>query len=415
MFNPGDTIRLDSGRTIRLDREFDADLQGAQGAVYAATDLKSGQRRVFKALSSSTSESVARLRALLSLKLETACPVLVPPTDTFIRNGSVGSDAPYAPGDQWDHLRENYSLTLIEALQLATAVSQAVNLLHQRRIIHGDLAGKNLLVYRQGNVLRPSLIDFDNFKAPGVPEPPMVGQHYYMAPELWDAVVNRRPAIPDEYTELFALGVLNHEFLLVRHPTTGADGTPEEFQRALRAGYWLNDPARPDRVTGVGGLPVEVLNANLMRLFRRLPLHDRSARPTAAEWVGELRRALEQVFECPNPSCGCPCVIDASKTACPLGHPYPVLKLVGRFGQIVLRTASTALGRDNLGGSSRVSGKHATILRRGPEYWLESHGRNPTKRWANGGWYEFPKEQPRLIQKGDRLRFADVEAQVVEA
>jgi hypothetical protein len=410
MFSPGDTLKLDSGRTIRLDGIL---APGGQGTAYNATDLSARQQGVFKLFGNPTSETVTRLRFLVGLKLQTICPVLYAPIDSLTRGGSAGTYAPLAPGQILEEFLASYPATFIEGLQLATAVSAAVKVLHDQRLVHGDLHAANMLVHRYASVLKPFLIDLDNFRAPGVPDPPCVGHNLYMAPELRLALANHRTAVPDERSELYSLGVLNYEILLVRHPATGADADEQQFHKAMCSG-WIHDPARADRVSGVlGGLPVEVLNADLMRLFRRGLSADRSERPTAAEWVGELSRALHQIFACTH--CGGPCVLDASKNACPIcRQAFPTFKLVGAFGQIQLRDASTVVGRSNLGGSSKVSARHAVIRRHGPEYRLESKGQNGTRRWASD-WIRLPDDQPVLIQAGDRLKFADVEAQVVDS
>lgn len=410
MFNPGDVIKLDSGRKIRLDGHL---ASRGQGVAHLATDLASTQKGVFKLFHTPTQDAVARLRFLVSRssELKTACPVLFPPIDSLTSNGSVGAFTPWAPGQDLEDFLANFNATLIECLQLGVAIAQAIKALHERQFVHGDLHPGNVRVDRQGSVLKPYVIDLDNFRSPGVPEPSLLGLKEYMAPELWHAMLNHKHAIPDARTELYALGVMIHEILLVKHPATGADQDEAQFLKAIHSG-WIQDPARADGVRGTtGGLPTEVLNADLMRMFRGSLNPARRERPSAADWVAALVQALPLVFVCQN--CGGPCLIDASKTKCPICRHRFTLKLTGPFGQIPLRDASTVVGRSNLGGSSKVSMRHAVIRRHGPEYWLESVGQNGTRRWASG-WLRLPDGQPVLIRKGDRLKLADVEAQVVE-
>jgi serine/threonine protein kinase len=409
MFGPGDVVELDSGKKIRLEGVL---APGGQGTAYTATDLGSGQQGVFKVFHSPTSDTVTRLRYLVGLKLQASCPVLIPPIDMFSRNGLVGTYAPLASGQILEEFLV-HSATLVDNLQLGVALARAIQVLHEHQVVHGDLHAGNLIVRRDGSVLKAFLIDLDNFKAAGVPEPPCVGHELYMAPELRLALANHRPAVPDECSERYSLGVMLHEILLALHPASGADKDQHEFYNAMLSG-WMHDPARADRIrNAVGGLPIEVLNANLMRMFRRSLSRDRIGRPTAADWVSELSRALTLVFVCPR--CGGPCLIDASKTVCPFERqPFPQLKLLGAFGEITLQEAAMMVGRSNLGGSFNVSARHAILRRHGPEYLLESVGQNGTQRWANG-WIRLPDRQPVLIQKGDRLKFADVDAQVLEA
>src|SRR6185369_12934218 len=168
------------------------------------------------------------------------------------------------------------------------ALARAVDVLHQRNIAHGDLHADNLLVHRRGTVVEGHLIDLDNFNAPNLPPPPCVGHNLYMAPELRQSSSGKMSVLPDILADCFSLTVLLHEIILVRHPAAGADASEADFNRAMCTGAWRHDPARAARGgAALGGFPAEVLNAGLMRLFRRGMSLDRGERPTAAAWVTE--------------------------------------------------------------------------------------------------------------------------------
>jgi DNA-binding helix-hairpin-helix protein with protein kinase domain len=285
--------------------------------------------------------------------------------------------------------------------------------MHKRQIAHGDLHAENLIIDHIGSVFQLHVIDFDNFNAPGVPRPPMVGQNLYLAPELRAALAKGKHAIPDLYTDRFALGVLMHEIILLRHVAAGADENEADFEKAMCSGRWLQDPAATDRPKGSsGGYPVEVLNADLGRLFRSALSLSPPKRPSPMDWESELGRAINSVYCCPY--CGGPCLVDVSKVKCPLcDRAFPALiAVVNRRTSIDLSGGATPIGRKDLGGSMKVSSRHAVFRRVGGETWIESFGSNGTYRWNGSGWTRLPDRKPVIVQSGDRLRIADVEVQL---
>lgn len=69
------------------------------------------------------------------------------------------------------------------------------------------------------------------------------------------------------------------------------------------------------------------------------------------------------------------------------------------------------VGRPQLGGLD-VSLKHAVARRIGPETYMSDRSANGTFRQGGGQWQQFEKGKEYLIEAGDRLRFASVEAWV---
>ena len=128
-----------------------------------------------------------------------------------------------------------------------------------------------------------------------------------------------------------------------------------------------------------------------------------------------LTEAFTALYACPK--CGGPCVADASKTVCPYDNcrePFPhlTLKVEGKRQAIPLIDGATVVGRDRLGGSPKVSVRHAVFRRIGPETWIESTGSNGTYRWNGTKWIRLPDRKALLVQAGDRLRLADVAARL---
>jgi pSer/pThr/pTyr-binding forkhead associated (FHA) protein len=108
-------------------------------------------------------------------------------------------------------------------------------------------------------------------------------------------------------------------------------------------------------------------------------------------------------------------VIDISKISCPLcSSPYPhiTLRISGNGHTFPLTQGATVVGRAELGGSLKVSARHAVFRRLGPETWIESTGSNGTYRWNGSGWAKLPDKKPLLVQNGDLLRLGDVEVQL---
>ena len=341
------------------------------------------------------------------------CPAIWPPTDIINKRDMMGHYAPFAPGESLEVFFANPDMTFLEGLGLAIPLAHAIGVMHARQIAHGDLRADNILVGRAGTVLRLFVIDLDNFNAPAVPPPPMVGDSLYMAPELRAALGASRPAMPNLYTDRFSLGVLMHETVLLIHVASGADASEADFQRAMCSGRWIQDPAAPDRPPGnPGGYPVEVLNADLARLFRSAMSLKLGERPSPDLWEGELTKAINSIYCCP--ACSGPCVVDVSKSACPLcRRPFPHLTLRLADGRkIPLERGPVSVGRGDLGGSMKVSVLHAVFRRRGPETWIESHGSNGTCRWTGTAWVRLPDRKPVLVQEGDCLMLGDVQAQL---
>ncbi len=427
MTRKGKIIKSDSGHCIRIEEPLikqtwdatqakwvDVPGVGGQACAYWATEMNTGQKGVAKIFKKefANADTIKRTRFLVDQDLHTACPILLAPIEVLHKGDMVGHYTPFADGMSLENHLLKPDSTFIEHMQLAIALSHATSVLHARNIAHGDLQTENLIVNHVGSVLELRVIDLDNFSAPGLPPPPCVGHNLYMSPELRAALDNHQPAVPTIRSELFSLAVLMHEIVLLRHLVAGSDSTDESFRKAMCSGRWLQDPAAADRPTGdLGGYPVEVLNADLARLFRAAVSLQPSDRPSADEWETELHKAFQSVYCCP--ACGGPCIVDASKVVCPLckrPFPYLTLRILANHSTIPLNRGATLVGRADLCGSPKASVRHAIFRRVGPELWIESLGSNGTYRWNGRGWTKFPDGKPLLVQNGDRLRLGDVEA-----
>jgi serine/threonine protein kinase len=339
--------------------------------------------------------------------------VLCAPSDVIVERDVVGHYAPFAEGSPLEEYLKNPNSTFVEGLQLAIVLAHAVGVLHARGIAHGDLQADNLIVSRLGSVFRLYVIDIDNFNAVGMPAPPCIGHNLYMAPELRQAAATSHPAVPTILTDRYSLGVLMHEIILLCHVCAGNDATEADFQRAMTSGRWVQDPAAADRPAHGGGYPAEVLNADLGRLFRLAQSLNPLERPSAVHWEAELAKAFTAVYSCT--ACGGPCVIDVSKTSCPLcggAFPHLTMHISGGSRSLPLSDGSTLIGRNDLGGSFKVSARHVIVRRIGPETWLESVGSNGTFRRSQSHWMRLPDKKSVLVQSGDCLRLGDIEVRL---
>lgn len=407
MIADGITIRSESGRQFRNDSPLKS---GGQGVTFLATDLNTGEKGVLKFFHQAHIDSnlVQRLHFLPDQDLSKLCPSLCAPTDVIVSEGMVGHFSPLAEGVSLEHYQVNPAVNFEKHIQLAANLAHAITQLHERDIAHGDLHANNIFIAAEA--MKLSVIDFDNFYAPGQPAPPMLGHNLYMARELRAALSEGKPAIPNRFTDSFSLAILLHEIILLRHIVPATVETENDFHNAMYAGRWSQDPTMSGKTKGeLGGFPAAVLNANLARLFRRAFSLEPAQRPSPDEWGQELLKAGNSIFCCPN--CSGPCVVDASKTSCPIcKERYPTLNLhLPKMSDISIDRGATMIGRDTFGGAEKVSARHAIFRRIGPNTWMESLGRNGTYRLVGSDWKKLPDKKPVLVQKGDRLKFADQE------
>lgn len=404
-----DILRLESGQRVRVVASLSA---GGEGLTYEALHLDSGQRGVLKVFNNKSPERVKRTKFLIDQRLGERCELFCAPTD-WINDGFVAHFSPFAPGDPLETYLEQPGNSFFENLKLAIALSHAIAILNELGFAHGDIHLQNFMVNKTASGVEIVVFDFDNYRAPGAPPPLALGQEHTMAPEIRQAWMNGAPVAPDEYSDRYALTVVLHDTLLAKHPAAGFDGDPDAFTNCMLSGRWFHDPALGAESAGSAeGYPSAILNADLARLFRRGLGLERHERPSADEWRAALGRSFERIYV--HQPCSGPLFIDAGQTCCPFcGRRFPAIKLAfpSLRKEIVCNNAAVPIGRGDLG-SPKVSAHHAVVRRIGPETSLESFGRNGTYRWAATRWVPINKA---IIEPGDRLQFADVEAYVQEA
>jgi serine/threonine protein kinase len=400
-------VKTAGGNTIELNSVIGA---GGEGRVYQSKNLDTGGQLAVKLFNEkfATPKTLERTRFLVGNALYEKSSVIVSPFDVIDQGSTVGHCAEWIGGISLEKFLETESFSFMEAVHAAIALCHSLDILHGVDIAQGDLHAENVKVVKSGDVPQIFLLDLDNFNAPKLPPPSMIGQNLFLPPELREALSNGKSAYPDIYSDRFELAVLLHEMLLLRHPAAGYDHDPDKFNNAMRAGVWLQDPSRTSsNSSALGGYPVTILDVDISRLFRRGFSRVQDERPSASEWKTVLMNARSNLEMCPL--CGEQFVVDSSKINCPVsGCSFPPLRIKTSDNRIIpLDAATTVIGRKDLTNSEKVSERHAYFHRKGPGTFITPIGSNPTCRWSGSDWIPLANDKPAMIQAGDRLLLGD--------
>ncbi len=406
--NPSTTIVTDRGSTLLVDSFVSS---GGQGEVYRVVNKEDNQRYALKLYhkSKATGEAVKRIKRLVDLKLDRLDAGICAPFDGVTHGELVGHVARFADGETLLEALESGQLTYPEVFELARRVSSMMEKLSSAGIIHGDIQTQNFKVQRDGAGLQVTSIDLDNFSAPGTPRPNMVGMTLYMAPELRERFLAGKRVHPTELSDRYALGVLLHEVLLHFHPIAGLDGTVEEINAAMLAG-WAYDPIQADKPVNSHGYPVASLDRDMIELLRRSLSGDPHRRPKPSEWSRALKQASQKLAKCPD--CNVPFVTYVSRTECPFGHLMNVSVLRLENGtEIELDGFATILGRKELGGSKHISRQHLVVRKIGASLSIEPIGMNPTCIREGTVWRTLNPSEITELKPNGRLLVANTPLQ----
>jgi len=137
------------------------------------------------------------------------------------------------------------ALSLRAQLVLMKSVAHSLKILHDLRIVHGDLKPSNILVKRTELGFTSKLIDFDNSYIAGNPPPAeeIVGTINYYSPELL-GYIQEAGVLPSELSvasDIFALGLIYTEFLTGALPPFDV-ASYHEPAVAVRSGETLDIP-----------------------------------------------------------------------------------------------------------------------------------------------------------------------------
>jgi serine/threonine protein kinase len=218
-------------------------------------------------------------------------------------------------------------------LVLMKSVAHSLKILHDLRIVHGDLKPSNVLIKRTELGYTSKLIDFDSSYIAGSPPPPeeIVGTINYYSPELL-GYIQEAGVHPSELTvasDLFALGLIFSEFLTGATPRFDT-ATYHEPAFAVSSGETLRLPR--------AGIPVELAD-----LVDAMMVAEPARRPTIAHVHSTL-----MAIRTP----------DAGVTP-PSRHPGPPSALRGKG----LRATGSRPGEAAPAPTSRLMGKLVKRLR----------------------------------------------------
>ena len=247
--------------------------------------------------------------------------------------------------------------SFLDTLHMCIKIARAVRRLHAAGLAHSDLSYNNVLVDPATG--SACIIDCDGLVVPGKYPPDVVGTPDFIAPEVMETqklrVDDPKRFLPSIYTDRHALAVLIYMYLLNRHPLRGGKvwNTDPAVDESLSMGakaLFIENPYdatnRPNRKQmapselpqgDVNKLPYSICGPYLQSLFNRAfieGLHDRTKRPSAAEWEDALIRTTDLTQPCQNERCNHQWFVfdNTTKPKCPFcGAEYhgllPVLNL----------------------------------------------------------------------------------------
>ncbi|RUS63665.1 hypothetical protein EGN72_03210 [Pseudorhodobacter sp. E13] len=374
------------GRKFRVVKDsFDG---GGQGKVYHAEDEITGLPAIYKVLDRPDDKNAngkARLRYMVDNQIGASLPQVCPPLVPREKRGELGYLTLRAPGVALDQDRPR---RFPERLETAWILACHWSRLEAQGLAHGDVAPSNFTITPEGDVW---VIDTDGFAAqdPFVPQPTMVGQHPFLAPEIRTARNQKKPIAATINSDRFAWTVLLSCVLLNRHPTDGLKvATPAKFDKVMMSGKWPERRRRPKK----GETPITALGNDLPLLFDKAFNATPAGRPSANDWRLALGRALQNMVQ---HKCG-HVFVAGKRNTCPwCGQSYQPLLSAKAQDQLTIRLRALSkpeateftfkrgerliLGRSNIPGASAfVSSEHLALAIIGNDLHLENLGRNGT-------------------------------------
>lgn len=178
-------------------------------------------------------------------------------------------------------------LSMVESVQIAAQIADAVKAAHDKAIVHRDLKPGNVMLVPDPAVLggeRAKVLDFGiakltQGKAQGTATNALIGTPQYMSPEQC-----RGAGGVDGKTDVYALGVILYEMLAGRPPFLGESMIEYMGQHAFQIPPPLGEFAR-------SAPPI------LIALVHRLLSKDKTLRPSMREVGTELSRMMSSLPE----------------------------------------------------------------------------------------------------------------------
>ena len=202
-----------------LERELG---RGGMATVYLARDLRHQRHVALKRLAPELASAVGVERFEREIRLAASLqhPNILPVHDSGEAGGTLWYTMPYVAGESLrDRLRREPRLGIVEAVDLAREVAEALDCAHAAGIVHRDIKPENILLSR-GHAL---VADFGIARAAheagetltqtGL----MVGTPAYMSPEQVGAAGHA----VDARSDIYSLGCVLYEMLAGERPFAG--------------------------------------------------------------------------------------------------------------------------------------------------------------------------------------------------
>jgi serine/threonine-protein kinase len=290
-----------------------------------------------------------------------------------------------------------------QTLTIVIPVSQALAFAHQHNIIHRDIKPANILMPQDD---WPLLADFglakmERTNRPNLTMPGQVlGTMAYAAPEqIQEGEVDTR-------IDIYSLGIVLYELLSGRLPFEGE--TSFDFLMAR-----LTEPPKPllEVNPDVPQIFVPIVN----KALAQNPDDRYQTMTEFSEVLIEIRNTLSRGLTAPRRAPISTSVIHSDQ----LKEPKVFLKLTANGQEIspkyqpellVGRAHKDTVPDINLtphgGTQAGVSRRHATIFRRGEQWFVQDLG-STNGTFVNG--QKLAPNQSRVIRQGDKLRFGQIE------
>ncbi len=256
---------------------------GGMGAVYQATDLRTGGQVAVKIPHpwlAIDAEYTARMNREAQIAASLTSPRVVKVMDFDWHEGRPFLVMEYVPGPTLaDVISEQGSLDWKAAARISLEVARGLDTAHRGGIVHRDLKPQNIKIDEDGDV---KVLDFGIARAENLPSVTaasvVVGTPQYLAPERlggpFGDELEASLSSGDGRSDIYALGVIMYEMVMGRPPFSGVT------HWAVIRGH-LNEPPppMPDSV------PLE-FQAIVLRCLEKRP--DQRFQ-TAGQVIGALR------------------------------------------------------------------------------------------------------------------------------
>ena len=263
--------------------------EGGMGRVFEAEHREIGRKVAIKILHpvySRMPEVVARFRMEARAASQINHPNIIEVTDSGTTvDGSFYFVMELLEGaDVADRLKRERSLPIIESLEIAQQVAEALSAAHQNNIVHRDLKPENVfLINHEGNAHFVKVLDFGIAKSlqeekvrlttPGM----AMGTPEYMAPE------QAAGRDSDGRADVYSLGAILYEMLSGKKPITGGNLMEILTRKATEDPVPLSS-LRPD------------LSARVVTLVTRMLARSPDGRPQTMDQVAaEIVACLDEI------------------------------------------------------------------------------------------------------------------------